>query len=196
MEKLFTLLDSLSKYGTRLFTMVAILFVIIYRQADRWKQHKLVRWRMVLHECSSWPIIYLQDLNNNRASSALELFCTGVNSFGLALRKGCDHGMEDTDYRVLPGIDRPGLIRWSVHNHRTDRVWAELNRVLSFHFSNNSKGSRNYYRFSIQGRQTQIQLWQRGVLDSSGAGDSTIGNISARNENFRISEDGPLSKWL
>lgn len=49
----------------------------------------------------SQTIIYLQCLNNNRALGVLELFCTGVQSFGLPVRIRCDHGMENPD---LPGI--------------------------------------------------------------------------------------------
>lgn len=170
---------------------------------------------MVLHGSFSWPIIDLQDLNNSRASSAWELFCTGVNSFGLPLRIRCDHGLENTVYLGLSGIDRPGLIRWSVRNQRTERLCTALTELCHstlvtlsptyrewehigfnsdelFLFCLSSKGSRNNYRFSPQGRQTLIQQWQwRGVPDSGGAGGLTTGNIFAR-----ISEDSPLSKWL
>ncbi|XP_039657021.1 uncharacterized protein LOC120559393 [Perca fluviatilis] len=106
--------------------------------------HKLVRWRMVFHGCVdgfSRTIIYLQCLNNNRASSVLELFCTGVQSFGLPLRIRCDHGMENTAVARYM-LERRGLNRRSVitgrsvHNQRIERLWAELNRVVSFHFSN------------------------------------------------------------
>ncbi|XP_041827246.1 uncharacterized protein LOC121644788 [Melanotaenia boesemani] len=106
--------------------------------------HKLVRWRMVFHGCVdgfSRTIIYLQCLNNNRASSVLGLFRTGIQCFGLPLRVRCDHGMENTEVARYM-LERRGLNRGSVitgrsvHNQRIERLWAELNRVVSFHFSN------------------------------------------------------------
>lgn len=127
--------------------MVAILFVIVlisspHRHIDG--NHKLVRWRMIFHGCVdgfSRTIIYLQCLKNNRASSVLELFCTGVQSFGLPLRLRCDHGMENTGvarYMLQRrGLNRRSVITGrSVHNQRIEQLWAELNRVVSFHFSN------------------------------------------------------------
>lgn len=99
---------------------------------------------MVFHGCVdgfSRTIIYLQCLNNNRASSVLELFCVGVQSFGLPLRIRCDHGMENIAVARYM-LERRGLHRnsvitgRSVHNQRIERLWAELNRVVSFHYSN------------------------------------------------------------
>lgn len=99
---------------------------------------------MVFHGCVdgfSRTIIYLQCLNNNRASSVLGLFCTGVQTFGLPLRVRSDHGMENTGVARYMlgrrGLNRGSVITGrSVHNQRVERLWAELNRVVSFHFSN------------------------------------------------------------
>uniref|UniRef100_A0A096LYP4 Integrase catalytic domain-containing protein n=2 Tax=Poecilia TaxID=8080 RepID=A0A096LYP4_POEFO len=106
--------------------------------------HKLVRWRMVFHGCIdgfSRAIIYLQCLDNNRASSVLQLFHAGVQSFGLPRRIRCDHGMENTDvarYMIQRrGLNSGSVITGrSVHNQRIERLWAELNRVVAYHFSN------------------------------------------------------------
>ncbi|MED6250308.1 hypothetical protein ATANTOWER_029103 [Ataeniobius toweri] len=99
---------------------------------------------MVFHGCIdgfSRTILYLQCLDNNRASSVLQLFRAGVQSFGLPRRVRCDHGMENTDVARYM-IERRGLnsgsviTGCSVHNQRIECLWAELNRIVSYHFSN------------------------------------------------------------
>lgn len=99
---------------------------------------------MVFHGCVdgfSRTIIYLACLDNNRAPSVLSLFIAGVQNFGMPCRVRCDHGMENTGvarymlYRR--GQNRHSVITGrSVHNQRIERLWAELNRVVSFHFVN------------------------------------------------------------
>jgi len=106
--------------------------------------HKLIRWRMVFHGCVdgfSRTIIYLRCLSNNRALSVLSLFLGGVHNFGLPLRVRCDHGMENIRVAQFM-LERRGLnsrsviTGVSVHNQRIERLWAELNRVVSRHFIN------------------------------------------------------------
>lgn len=99
---------------------------------------------MVFHGCVdgfSRTIIYLACLDNNRASSVLSLFMVGVQNFGMPSRVRCDHGLENTGvarfmlYRQ--GLNRHSVITGrSVHNQRIERLWAELNRVVSYHFVN------------------------------------------------------------
>lgn len=106
---------------------------------------------MVSHWCGvgfSQTIIYLQCLNNNGASSVLELFCTGVQRFGLPLKVHCDrgnlcvlHATENTEvarYMLERRGSNWGSVStgWSVNNQQIERFWAELNRVVSSHFSN------------------------------------------------------------
>ncbi|KAL2092694.1 hypothetical protein ACEWY4_012492 [Coilia grayii] len=119
--------------------------------------HKLVRWRMVLHGCIdgySRTIIYLQCLDNNRAASVLSLFVAGVESFGLPSRVRCDLGMENIDVARFMlnrrGLNRRSVITGvSVHNQRIERLWAVVNRVVSYHYV-------NLFNF----------MEQQGILDS------------------------------
>lgn len=116
-------------------------FFLLYRHIDG--NHKLVRWRMVFHGCVdgySRTIIYLQCLNNNRASSVLSLFQQGVSDFGLPSRVRSDHGRENIEVARFMlnsrGLNRRSMIMGrSVHNQRIERLWAELNRVVSYYFS-------------------------------------------------------------
>lgn len=118
-----------------------VSLLCFHRHIDR--NHKLISWRMVFHGCIdgySRTIIYLECLTNNRASSVLSLFQEGVQNFGLPLRVRCDRGMENTEvarYMLRRrGLNRSSIITGrSVHNQRIERLWAELNRVVSYHYS-------------------------------------------------------------
>lgn len=104
--------------------------------------HKLISWRVVFHGCVdgySRTIIYLECLTNNRASSVLSLFQEGVQNFGLPSRVRCDWGTENTEvarYMLRQrGLNRGSITGRRVHNQRIERLWAELNRVVSYHYS-------------------------------------------------------------
>lgn len=104
--------------------------------------HKLVQWRLFFHGCIdglSRTITYLRCLSNNRASSVLSLFVDGVANFGLPFRVRCDHGMENIGVAQFM-LERRGfnsvITGVSVHKQRIERLWAELNRVVSRHFIN------------------------------------------------------------
>ena len=101
--------------------------------------HKLISWRFVLHGCIdgfSRAIIYLECCTDNTAETVVELFSKGIDEFGLPSRVRGDRGVENVDVARLiiahRGENRGSFISGrSVHNQRIERLWAEVNRVLS-----------------------------------------------------------------
>ncbi|XP_026113394.1 uncharacterized protein LOC113091927 [Carassius auratus] len=104
--------------------------------------HKLNPWGFVFHggvDGYSRCITYLRCCTDNRASTALQLFQNAVDLFGLPQHVRGDAGSENIDVARFMienrGANRGSfMVGCSVHNQRIERLWAELNRVVSAYF--------------------------------------------------------------
>ncbi|CAH0748589.1 unnamed protein product [Bemisia tabaci] len=103
---------------------------------------KLVPWHFYIHGCTdgfSRKIIYLQLSVTKGSDTVLEIFERGVEKHGLPMRVRGDRGTENV--RVMDfmqtrrcNIEAPYIQGRSVHNTRIERLWAEVNSVVSSKF--------------------------------------------------------------
>ncbi|XP_060786524.1 uncharacterized protein LOC132892147 [Neoarius graeffei] len=104
--------------------------------------HKLNPWGFVYHgavDGYSRCITFLRCCTDNRASTALHLFQGAVDVFGLPDRVRGDAGSENIDVARFMienrGTNRGSfMVGRSVHNQRIERLWAEVNRVVSGYY--------------------------------------------------------------
>ena len=96
--------------------------------------HKLVRWRIVIHgaiDGHSRLVLYLHCADNNRASTVLSCFERAIKDYGIPHRIRTDRGGENVDAArlmlTLRGLEtRCVLTGSSVHNQRIERLWRDV----------------------------------------------------------------------
>ncbi len=101
--------------------------------------HKLVRWRMVIHgaiDGYSRLVPYVHCCSNNKATTVLSLFKQAVITYGIPSRVRSDKGLENVEvakFRLKErGLDRgSALVGSSVHNQRIERLWRDVFMAVS-----------------------------------------------------------------
>ena len=87
----------------------------------------------------SRTITYIKCYDNNYAATSLEVFCEGLEKFGLPDSVRTDHGGENIDiwrYMIASHNDDISCVITgsSTHNTRVERLWRDVHRsvVLTF----------------------------------------------------------------
>lgn len=100
--------------------------------------HKMIRWKFVVHgavDGFSRLIPFMHCSTDNRASTVHALFNTATQHYGRPLRVRTDHGGENVqvwDHMLnSSGIEASVIVGSSVHNQRIERMWRDVNRLVS-----------------------------------------------------------------
>ena len=106
--------------------------------------HKLIRWRFVVHgaiDGFSRTIIYLSCSTDNKSQTVFQLFLGSLPNFKCPRRIRSDHGTENIDVarwmlNHFGPSAKPFLTGLSVHNQRIERLWKDVNLYVTSYFSN------------------------------------------------------------
>lgn len=108
--------------------------------------HKLIRWRIVIHggiDGFSRRVMYLRANNNNRSDTVLQCFVSAVTEHGLPHCVRSDKGGENVDVAryMLQHPERGPEKRCyitgkSVHNQRIERLWRDVWTIVICNYYN------------------------------------------------------------
>lgn len=124
------------------FIVITTVYQLFFRHLDG--NHKLIRWRMVVHggiDGYSRAVVFLRCANNNEAATVLEQFLQGTTKFHFRRRIRTDHGTENVEvarymlhrYNVATN---PVITGRSIHNQRIERLWRDVFTYVLQHYYN------------------------------------------------------------
>ncbi|KAA0712532.1 hypothetical protein E1301_Tti019072 [Triplophysa tibetana] len=156
--------------------------------------HKLIRWRMVIHggiDGFSRRIMYLQANTNNRASTVLQFFLTAVSQHGLPHRVRSDKGGENIEVAryMLEHPERGpdiGALDADQDLHTLCLHYVFLPR-LNWHLQLFVR-MWDKHPLATEGNRTPQQLWMAGLLLGQQDNPDQIDDT-----NWGIDWDGPIA---
>ena len=106
--------------------------ILFYRHLDG--NHKLIRWRLVIHGCIdgfSRMVVFLNCASNNRADTVLDQFLIASQRYRFPMKLRTDHGTENVlvarHMLETRGVSsKPVITGKSVHNQRIERLWVDV----------------------------------------------------------------------